>query len=148
MNLTFYNNTGDIRQLNKNITQIGSAPITAQLTYSVTISDPSFVMSYDANLINANYVYVQEWGRYYFIKDRRMIDGNRIEMSCHIDVLMSFKNEILNSDVIASRSASHANPWIPDDLVGDEGTFETYYRKSNTTPFSSTGSYLLTVAGK
>jgi hypothetical protein len=105
-------------------------------------------LNYDAALINANYVYVAEWQRYYYINNKTMIDGNRIQIDCHIDVLMSYKNEILNSDCIASRSASNTNPYIVDDLVGDEGTFTTTYQRSSITPFNNTGSYLLTVAGK
>lgn len=149
MTLTFYNNTGDIRQLNKNLATIsGCSNISAEITYEVSISEPSFVMNYVADLINANYVYVQEWARYYYITNKTMLDGNRIEITCHIDVLMSYKNEILNSDCIAERSASNVNAFIPDNLCGDEGTFNTVYRRASTTPFNSTGSYLLTVAGK
>jgi len=147
MILNFYNNSGDIRQLNKDLTAV-KLNVSAQITYQVSIQDPSFVLNYDAALINANYVYVAEWQRYYYINNKTMIDGNRIQIDCHIDVLMSYKNEILNSDCIASRSASNTNPYIVDDLVGDEGTFTTTYQRSSITPFNNTGSYLLTVAGK
>lgn len=147
MNLTFYNNTGDIRQLNKSITAVKSG-VTAQVGYAVTLTDPSFVMDYDASLVNANYVYVAEWGRYYYVNNRTMLNGNQIELTCHVDVLMSFKDAILSSDCIAERSASKVNPYIIDNMVGDEGTFQTVYRRSSVTPFNSTGSYLLTVAGK
>lgn len=147
MNLTFYNNTGDIRQINKNITSVLSG-ITAQITYECSITDPVLQMSYDAKLVNANYFYIQEWDRYYFVTNRVMLDGNRIEISGHVDVLSSFKNEILNSDCIAERSASNSNPYVIDSYCGDAGTFTTYYRRSSATPFDSTGSYLLTVAGK
>ena len=34
MNLTFYNNTGDIRQLNKNLTSVKSG-VTANIQYEV-----------------------------------------------------------------------------------------------------------------
>lgn len=147
MNLSFYNNSGDIRQLNKDLTPI-KTNVSAQITYQVSIQDPSFILVYDAALINANYVYVEEWDRYYYINNKNILDGNTMELQCHIDVLMSYRNEILNSDCIAARSASDNNPYIIDDLVGDEGTFTTTYQRSSVTPFNSTGSYLLTVAGK
>ena len=146
MNLTFYNNTGDIRQLNKNLTTVKSG-VTAEIQYDVSITDPVLIMEAAAVLEDANYFYIAEWDRYYFITNRVYLDGNRIEISGHVDVLASFKNEILQSDCIAARSASNSNPYIIDNLVGDAGTFTTYYRRSSATPFNSTGSYLLTVAG-
>lgn len=146
MNLTFYNNTGDIRQLNKNLTSVKSG-VTAEIQYDVSITDPVLIMNNDSSLVNANYFYVEEWARYYFITNRVFLDGNRIEITGHVDVLASFKNEILQSDCIAARSASNSNPYIIDQLCGDAGTFTTYYRRSSVTPFNSAGSYLLTVAG-
>lgn len=146
MNLIFYNNTGDIRQLNKNLTEVKTG-VTANIQYEVSITDPVLIMNNDSSLVNANYFYIAEWARYYFITNRVYLDGNRIEITGHVDVLASFKNEILNSDCIAERSASNSNPYIIDNMIGDAGSFTTTYQRSSVTPFNNTGSYLLTVAG-
>lgn len=145
MNMTLYSNVGDNRQLNKNITKI--ADITAEYNADVDMRNPVFTFSYSANYLNGNYIYVHEWGRYYFITGKRVLSGAEIEISCHIDVLMSYKRAILNSQVIASRSASNTDPYIPDPVVSDKGTVTYYTRKASTTPFNSS-CYVLTVAGK
>lgn len=148
MTITFYNNSSDIRVLNKSISQVGS-PLTVQLTEEATVEDPSFKLTMNNSLINCNYLYVEEWNSYYYIRNREILNGNELILNCHIDVLMTFKSAILNSDIIAERSASNNNGFIVDDLVGDRGTIKQYFRKVSTTPFSTeTLCYVLSVAGK
>ena len=55
MTITFYNNSSDIRVLNKSISQVGS-PLTVQLTEEATVEDPSFKLTLDNSIINCNYL--------------------------------------------------------------------------------------------
>lgn len=148
MTITFYNNSSDIRVLNKSISQVGE-PLTVQLTEEAAVEDPSFKLAMNNSIINCNYLYVTEWDSYYFIRNREILNGNELILNCHIDVLMSFKDAILNSEIIAERSASNNNAYIVDNLVGDRGTIKQYFRRVSTTPFSTeTLCYVLSVAGK
>ena len=148
MTITFYNNSSDIRVLNKSISQVGE-PLSVQLTEEATVEDPSFKLAMNNSIINCNYLYVTEWNAYYYIRNREILNGNELILNCHIDVLMSFKDAILNSEIIAERSASNNNAYIVDNLVGDRGTIKQYFRKVPTTPFSTeTLCYVLSVAGK
>ena len=148
MTITFYNNSSDIRVLNKSISQVGE-PLSVQLTEEATVEDPSFKLAMNNSIINCNYLYVTEWDSYYYIRNREILNGNELVLNCHIDVLMSFKDAILNSEIIAERSASNNNAYIVDNLVGDRGTIKQYFRKVPTTPFSTeTLCYVLSVAGK
>lgn len=148
MTITFYNNSSDIRVLNKSITQVGE-PLTVQLTEEATVEDPSFKLTINNSLINCNYLYVSEWNAFYYIRNREILNGNELVLNCHIDVLMTFKSAILNSDIIAERSASNNNGFIVDNLVGNRGTIKQYFRRVPTTPFSTeTLCYVLSVAGK
>lgn len=148
MTIQFYNNSSDIRVLNKNLTAVGTEQ-TANFTDVVNYDDPVLKLDMDETLLGANYFYVKEWGKYYYIRSKDIIDGNFLYVTGHIDVLMSFKSAILNSQVIAQRSGSNANAYIVDDYVGDKGTIKQYFRKSSTTPFSTqTKCYVLSVAGK
>lgn len=148
MTIQFYNNSSDIRVVNKSLTAVGS-PQTANFTDVVNYDDPLLKLDFDASFLGANYFYVSEWGKYYYIRSKDIIDGNFLYVTGHIDVLMSFKSAILNSQVIAQRSGSNANAYIVDDYVGDKGTIKQYFRKSSTTPFSTqTKCYVLSIAGK
>ena len=147
MTIQLYNQTGDPRQLQKNITHL--ATITAQLTDQCSVTDPVFIFDMDDDYITANYIYVSEWDRYYYITDRVILNGNQVQINCHVDVLMSFRNDILNSQCIADRCVNRVNPYIEDSVCGDAGTIETVYRRASTTPFGYSGdNYVLMIAGR
>lgn len=63
-----------------------------------------------------NYLYCAEFKRYYFIKDVRYLIGQIVELSCHVDVLMSFKNDILNSSCIVDKSSNGYNLLLADNI--------------------------------
>ena len=146
MNMILYSNQGDPRQLTKDLTLIGSGH-TLEVTEAVSITDPVFLMDLNTTYIGANYCYCSEFNRYYFINNIEIVNGNQMRLYCHVDVLMSHKDSILKSSCISERSSSNPDPFISDPLVGDRGTYETWFRNSGVTPFTGS-SYLLTVAGK
>ena len=145
MNVTLYSNTGDPRQITKNLSILGSAK-TANATQPVDVLRPTLRLVYDSNIIAANYMYIDTFNRYYFI-DEKSMEGNEMVVSGHVDVLMSHRNAILNSYCIAVRSASTPEPFIPDPVCSDKGTVTYYTRRSSTTPFNGS-SYVLSVAGR
>ena len=145
MNVTLYSNSGDPRQITKNLSILGSAK-TANATQPVDVLRPTLRLVYDSNIISANYMYIDTFNRYYFI-DEKSMEGNEMVVSGHVDVLMSHRNAILNSYCIAARSASKPEPFIPDPVCSDKGTVTYYTRRSSTTPFNGS-SYVLTVAGR
>ena len=148
MNITIYRNTGDMRQLNKNLTVIANIT-TAQLSDTCSITDPELLIDYNDNYVNANYFYIEKWARYYYVTERTIINGNQIVIRGHVDVLASFRSAILNSECIANRSSSNTNAYIEDPICGSAGSIQTFYRKSGATPFGYTGNnYVLTIAGK
>ena len=65
---------------------------------------------------NYNYVTIPQFDRSYFITDIRH-DKNQVIISCHVDVLMSYKNDIKNSIQIVSRQESLKNRYIVDDRL-------------------------------
>ena len=144
MDVKLYNNSYDTRELNKSPALIATVNVIA-VTDTNNITSPYLIL--DATSFNFNYVYIPDWGRYYFATIDVM-DGVRMGVKCEEDYLMSHRDAILNSQIIAKRSASAPNPYIADPCCGDEGTVEVSYRNVSNTAFSSTGSYLLTIAGK
>lgn len=114
MNLYLYKNNSDKRVLNKSITELQSSPLQVRLLSNTSFIDPVFEVSYNSNYWDANYVYCLDTERYYYVNDVEY-GANRIFLHCHVDVLMSFKEQILNKVVIASRSESKNNQWLEDD---------------------------------
>lgn len=146
MVVTLYTNSGDTRQLNKNLTTVATIS-NCQINDTCTILRPVLRFELNASYLGANYVYIPNFNRYYYIEDMTILNGSQIEISCRVDVLMSHRTAILNSYVIAARSASKPEPFMPDNCLSDKGTVTYYTRRASTTPFNGS-SYVLTVAGK
>lgn len=146
MNVTLYTNTGDVRQLTKNLTNAVS--VTCKVTDNCDMLAPVLILDYNDAYISSNYVHIPKWNRYYTITGKTILNGGMMEVSCKCDVLMSHRNAILNSQIIAARSASSPEPFIPDPVCPDKGTVTYYTRRASATPFGTSGSYVLTVAGK
>ena len=70
-----------------------------------------------------NYAYIADFDRYYFIDDVSWTQGIW-SISMHVDVLGSFKDDIMNSRQYVLRSASSSNGYIPDTL------YQTYIDSS------------------
>lgn len=147
MRVILYVNSGDVRQLNKNLSQIADLS-DVEVTEPTDILEPALTFGYDPSYLNVNYVYIPLYKRYYFTGEP-VIHGNFITINCNVDVAMSHKNALLNSYIIAERSASRPDAYIPDNCVSDKGTISYSFRKSGVVPFGTSGdNYVLTIAGK
>lgn len=148
MILSFYNNSQDPRVIDKTPVLI-SENIPFQLTDRVSITDPVLLVDYSAGYMSANYVFIPEFGRYYYITDKSILNGNQLQLTLHVDVLTSHKSSILNTQVIAKRSSSKVNAYMPDNLCPPKGTIQTYYRRAAATPFGyGSNNYVLVIGGK
>lgn len=64
---------------------------------------------------NYNYAHIPKWKRRYFVTDWSFVDG-RWRVSLSVDVLASYRPEIMASTQYVSRSAVKSNPGIKDDV--------------------------------
>lgn len=125
MTINFYN-----AKIRKNeIDKILGTPIvkTCSLKDGVSIEDPVLYIKHDASLFGCNYVYIPDFGRYYFIMGRE-IDGDNEYITCHVDVLKSFASDIKASKGTATRSNFY-NRNIPDSMALELPQDRIQYRK-------------------
>lgn len=113
LKLNLYKNTSLNNVVDKNIVYINK--ISGNARDNISISNPSILI--DTSTIDvslANYVYIENFKRYYFITSVDIVRTNLWRINLKVDVLMSYKNEILNVSCIVSRSASDYNKKLPD----------------------------------
>jgi len=116
MVLNLYSTSDDTRKLDKALTAIKD--ITAIPSDNVTMLTPAFTVEYDSTILAANYCYIAEFNRYYFIRDITLLRGNRLQLNCAVDVLQSFAADIKNCSAMISRSESVGKPTnIPDNSL-------------------------------
>lgn len=147
MTLELYYNASEGNQLDKNIFPVTNLDVHPVEGFS--IEDPVLrIGSVDFSVLsNANYAYIPEYNRYYFI-DPPTIANNKIFMlSLHVDVLMSFKSSIRNLVGIISRQENQYNLYLPDPEFKVYANTDKKTLKFSKSPFTKTANFLLTVSG-
>ena len=120
MNFTFYRNSSENNRINKKLTELGT--ISGNLKNESSIIDPTIQMHNTKTSKNnqlqysdANYIYIPKFKRYYFVNDVKTINESLIEISCHVDVLYSFKDDIIScSGILAKTQGKDSNLFIDD----------------------------------
>ena len=90
MNLTLYKNSSDNRCINKKITQVLS--LSGNLKNESSVMNPIVII--ETNIIDFNYLYIQEFKRYYYVDNITILRTNLIQVEASVDVLMSNKDVI------------------------------------------------------
>lgn len=124
----FYNKS-DKRYLKKSCTQIGS-DLTISLIEPTSVTNPDVILSPGTEVMKANYIYIEDFGRYYYITNYTF-EYDRIIAHCKVDVLMSFAPEILTQNVILDRSGQTYNLYMddPELRLNNYSSFQTLEMK-------------------
>ena len=89
-----YNTNDSTNTINKTLNFISD--IDVKFKEEVNIYNPNIMLKYD-DLITFNYMYIDKFKRYYFIEDVEVFPNKIYKLTLKCDVLMSFKDDILNS---------------------------------------------------
>ena len=98
MELKFYKQAATPNRVDKSgyLTEIGSLS-GVTLKADTNLMRPTFILKTNPLVYNSNYLYNTFTKRYYYIREITALSGGRISIDCDIDVLFTYKNEILNS---------------------------------------------------
>lgn len=116
MNLNLFQNNSDKNVVWKQITT--KANMTGTLREGCSIIDPVIrvegISASDIPYIN--YFEIVEFGRYYYITDIILV-GKFYEIHGHIDVLMTYKDQIKNIPAVIARQESINNVMLEDGCI-------------------------------
>ena len=143
MDIKIYNNTSEKVKVGKTLTNVRD--ISGELKEACDIINPVIIISGE-NLSSYNYLYIPIFNRYYFITDIKVIRNNLWEISCHCDVLETYKNEIKSQKAIVARQENKYNLYLNDP------EWKVYTNKQVLTRefpsgFRDIGNYYMTVIG-
>lgn len=79
-----------------------------------TKDTPTLEMAYSAALIHANYAYCVDTG-YYFYLSEPTLAAQRLFFNCEVDLLMTYKDDILKLGCIIDRQEYEFNAYLVDD---------------------------------
>lgn len=114
MTIQLYKNASDNATLDKDITSVATLDNVLLLEPSSVMS-PIFKISMDLDITAFNYLYCAEFDRFYYITNIAAALGGLYELSCEVDVLMSYKGDILQTSGIINRGGTKFNPLIVDN---------------------------------
>lgn len=99
MDIKLYKNHSEKNKINKSLT--GEVEYSGTLRDETSVINP-VIMIHASNLSLFNYAYIPEFHRYYYIRDIVSVRTGLWRVSMSVDVLMSFKNAVLDLNVILS----------------------------------------------
>lgn len=114
MTIKFYNTNSDVKSVTKNLTYIDGTTV-ARNTADVDVINPVLIMKYkESYLTNSNYMYIEEFKRYYFITVTVMTGGN-VMIKGTVDVLMTADNAIRNNGAcVVKRNEYNSSAYVGD----------------------------------
>ena len=112
LSVTLYNSASPVEKIGKTLTAGGSYSCSLKDTTSVL--NPVLIIRTSDSVYNYNYLYIQEFGRYYFINDIKSVNNNVWEISAHVDVLETYKSAILANEAVIRRQDKLFNLYLDD----------------------------------
>lgn len=130
--ITLYHNKSEDNRLDKNLELIGEFQGT--LRDSSSLIDP--VILFDSNISDlkkVNYMYIENFGRYYFVKNITSVRSYLVQLDCHVDVLSTYKAAIRGNNAIIRRNEKMSAPNINDG-------YHLIYQNPNVVQYKFNGS--------
>lgn len=131
MEVQFFYNQSDNRQINKQLVE--GITIQGEVRDSASIMTPTIRFE-SADVIRYNYCYIPDFQRYYSFTDITAFRNDVYDISMTVDVLMSFRNDIMRLACIVDKQGEVVNgdEYIDDSsLVTDNLMFNTVYNFPN-----------------
>lgn len=114
INLSLYQISDDVNVLGKTIPAPTSTH-TIVLKEGCSVDRPVITFSAVAAAIAPlNYAYIDTFGRYYYIVDRKSLVNGVVELTLESDPLESFRAQILQRQATITRNANQYNGYLQD----------------------------------
>ena len=126
LSIVLLNNTSEPNRINKYDFLSLYLSVTGTFRDNVSVIEPVFDVVLD-KYPTVNYLYINTLNRYYFVDDIILVRTGLYRFICHCDVLMSFREDILDLDVFVNRQEFDFNKGIPDLKLPIQNNKEIIY---------------------
>lgn len=144
MQIKFYYNSSEKNKIGKSLSK--ELTMDGNLRDECSVISPTILVEH-SNLSNYNYAYIPEFKRYYFITEITSVRNNLWRISLKVDVLESFKSDILNLSCIVDKQQNQSYSNYIDDgsYINRADSFVEIANYQNG--FNSSGEFILITAG-
>ena len=144
--VTLKHNSSPVEKIGKSLD--AGTDFSCDLKADTSILKPTLILQSSNSLAGYNYMYISDFGRYYFIDD--IVSKNNViwEVSGHVDVLETYKTAILNNTAVIRRQQQKYNLYLndPDFMTYNNETIQTK-KFTPVSGFNKTLNYILVVNG-
>lgn len=145
MIIKFYNNISDKNVIRKTLNN--ELSILGVLREDTSVLKPSITIESPVSIVGYNYSYIPDFARYYYVVDVKSMRNNLWDVTLRVDVLMSFKDNILNTPAIIDHTTEQGTTNYMDSniwrsLVKDKTDIINF-----SSGLSESGGYVLITAG-
>lgn len=146
MEVILYKNSSENNVIGKSLAQIKS--VECNLKNDVSVINPTLILAYTENILGSNYCFIPKFSRYYFIDEIVPITADRCIVKCRVDVLESFKDNILDLECIINKQKGVES----SNLYIDDGSYCFLNKENNSVinfpnGFIDDGEFILITAG-
>ena len=140
MIVKLYKTLSEDNKLDKELTLVREVNINLLIRSNVT----AFDFSLSGDTVDINYMYIPDFGKYYFLKSPTIERNGYTSYRAEEDVLMTYKSQIRQESGIILRQENEGNLYIADSTFPVENRNKTFFKKFQS-GFSDTLSYYLIV---
>ena len=110
--IVLMNNQEELNKISKSPVTVMT--LTGTLREETDIVNPAINIEYAGTLTNVNYMYIQEFNRYYFITKIESVRSGLWRVYAHCDVLKTYSEAILGTPCVVARSETRYNLYLND----------------------------------
>ena len=149
MTINTYRFLGDSRKIDKTLTKV-STYNNAEIVGDMSIQTPTILLQLDSftDVINFNYIQIPELRRYYYVVESTIKEDGYVQIKCRVDVLKSFKNDILESTQYIDRQQNKCTYQLPDDMYNIKSNRNLTIKNFGNVIIEPNSNFILQTSGK
>ena len=149
MTIKTYRFLGDSRKIDKTITSV-STYSNAEIVGDMSVQTPTILLQLDSftDVINFNYIQIPELRRYYYVVESTIKEDGYVQIKCRVDVLKSFKNDILESTQYIDRQQNKCTYQLPDDMYNIKSNRNLTIKNFGNVIIEPNANFILQTSGK
>ena len=125
MIVKLYKTLSEDNKLDKELTLVREVNINLLIRSNVT----AFDFSLSGDTVDINYMYIPDFGKYYFLKSPTIERNGYTSYRAEEDVLMTYREQIRQESGIVLRQENEGNLYIADNTFPVENRNKTFFKK-------------------
>lgn len=104
----------------------------------INVMSPNVTLKAGDEIFTKNFAYIPNFKRYYFVRSIEIAPNGLYTLELAEDVLMSWRDDIKNCEVMLARSADFRNYYLADERLPITQRTLTWNKTFSETPFNET----------